>query len=84
MSECSKCGIFVHVPEGHEFLEGDMCCCCIADENERLQGALTKIIAILNEVPTIGYKRGQWWSARCESIELARHALLSPPPDTTT
>lgn len=40
-----------------------------------LDTALREIIAQQESTPTIGYKRGQWWTARCASIDTARAAL---------
>ena len=47
--------------------------------NKRMGQALETVISVLEEVPSIGYKRGQWWSARCEGIDVARAALAPQP-----
>lgn len=43
-AECAKCHASVHVPDGLEFGDNDMCWACLNDSHAKLLAACTKAV----------------------------------------
>jgi hypothetical protein len=65
MSDCAKCGKFVHVPDGYEFEEGDLCWTCTDQELDDLQGLADRLGTLLDATANAlhgGPKENGLWS----------------------
>ena len=77
MSDCANCGSTVHVPDGYEFEEGDLCLTCLNEELDELRALNERLSDILNDTANSlhgGPKENGLWSFH-DLHELAAKAM---------
>jgi hypothetical protein len=65
MSDCAKCYKTVHIPDGYEFNEGDMCWSCMKEDLDEEQALRERLGDILHRTANAlhgGPKENGLWS----------------------
>jgi hypothetical protein len=77
MSDCANCGSTVHVPDGYDFEDGDLCWTCMEDEFadlHRLRDRLSDLLHATANALHGGPKENGLWSFH-DLPELATKAM---------